>query len=234
MSELWTEYDVTWEFTRKLCGSVPGNEQQLKDALENRKPKVKPPGGKTIPEIHEEIIATLEEPDEEISVNVFQKVDGGLVVRSDNVRSHFKECAKIITQHYVGYVQGEKSLTVRAKNCVYFDYVEFIPILRPNGDKVTEPDDRKYKPIHTIDFRGRPINAIKVFDWIEAPRMEFGMKVMGGAVKYDDLKTIFQYGGVHGFGGERSAGEGKYVATIILKEEKHGKAKSQYSRKKAA
>jgi len=222
MNELWTEYDVVWTFIRKLCGSVPGNPHLLETVLKARSPKVRPPGGKSIPEIQEEIVATLEEEEEEPAVNVFQKVNNHLVVRSDNIRAHIKECARIVTWHYVGYVQGEKSLTARTKNCVYIDDY-FIQILRPDGKLVADQDGRITKPIHTSGPRGQPINAIKTFEWIEPARLDFHLRVFGGVVKVEDLKTIMEYGGVHGFGGERSAGEGKYIFKIIERGKDNGR-----------
>jgi len=225
MDGLWTEYDVVWTFVRKLCGSVPGNPDLLETVLKARAPKVRPPGGKSIPEIQEEIIATLEEGEEEPAVNVFQKVNGSVVMRSDSVRAHIKECARIVTWHYVGYVQGEKSLTARTKNCVYVGDSDnyFIPILRPDGKLVSDHDGRITKPMHSTDQRGRPVNAIKTFEWVEPARLDFHLKVFGGAVKLDDLKTIMEYGSVHGFGGERSAGEGKYIFKIIERRNDHGR-----------
>lgn len=61
-SSVWVPYSVTLTFAGRVCGSVPANENVIKSWLESRKPSTKPPSGKTISEINEEVINRL--PDE--------------------------------------------------------------------------------------------------------------------------------------------------------------------------
>jgi hypothetical protein len=59
-----------------------------------------------------------------------------------------------------------------------------------------------------------PRSSIKVFQYINEPRIDFTLKVLGKSIKQQDLETLFSYGGVHGYAGERGDGEGKYQFTI--------------------
>jgi len=62
---MWTNYEVTWSFTRKLCGNVPMNEDLIKPWLDARKPKARAPGGKSIQEVTEEVAATIATTDQD-------------------------------------------------------------------------------------------------------------------------------------------------------------------------
>ena len=77
-----------------------------------------------------------------------------------------------------------------------------------------EADGRKDKAVHARGPTGQPINALKSFEYIEPAKLEFTLKVLGQSVQLSDLETLFQYGGVHGYGGERGDGEGKYIYRI--------------------
>jgi hypothetical protein len=227
--ELWQFYRVRLDFITQLCASVPGDPELVQKWIDSRKPRVRPPGGKTIDEINEEVFATLPQEEEPVSVLVFQRdpTNGrNLVIRASTLKSHMKDCASIISTHYVGKIEGERSFAVKVKNCVYHDETQYwIPVLRPDGSKIFEPDGQRDKPIHTRDARGRPINALKTFEFIYPARIDFRLKVLGGAVKQRDLETLFSYGGTHGYAGERSDGEGRY--TFSIKQEAASDAKER-------
>jgi len=222
---MWTQYRVEWQFITKLCSSVPANPNVRDAWLKARQPRVKPPGGKTIDEINEEVAASLAEVEEEetASLLVFQRERGSLVMRAETVRAHLKDCARVLSRLYIGKIEGEKSLAVRVKDGVYMDPKSYwIPITGVDDVAYTEPDGRMERFLHTIGPRGIPINAIKCFEFIECPRMSFVIKVLGDCVKKIDLETVMEYGGVHGYAGERSAGEGKYTFQVTkIEEEKH-------------
>jgi len=226
---MWTEYDVTWDFITKLCASVPADKNLIEKWLVSRQPKVKPPSGKTITEINEEVVNSLANQEEEpSSLLIFQANCNSLVIRADTIRAHLKDCARVLSQLYVGKVQGEKSLAVRVKNGVYPDQSQYwIPVNRPEGGSVTKADGQMERPVHSMTPRGIPINALKCFEWIEPATLVFRLKVLGDCVKEADLYTIMEYGGVHGYGGERSAGEGKYVFRLTkIKEAENGRTKN--------
>lgn len=218
ISKLWKYYRVRLHFITNLCASVPANKDLIDTWLKNRQPRVRSPGGKSIDEINEEVLATLaEQTEEQFNMLVFQRNPANgrdLVVRAATLRAHMKDCARVISSH-MGKIEGEKSFAVKVKNCVYHDEKEYwIPILRPDLSQITEPDGQHEKPIHVTDARGRPMNALKCFEFIYPARIDFTIKVMFDAIKQQDLETLFMYGGTHGYGGERSDGEGRYTFTI--------------------
>lgn len=218
---LWNLFSVKWTFLTRLCGQTPADPNIIQDWLKAREPKVKPAGGKSISEINEEVLAAISrgegEPDQEYSKLVFAKDDdGNLAMRAATVKAHIKDCARVLSVQYVGRVQGERAFSTRVINGVYPDETKYwIPILDADTGKSRRVPDGEYeKPIHVRGPRGEPQNAIKCFDYVMGVRMEFTLKVLGKSVHETDLHTIFQYGGVHGYAGERSDGEGRYVYEI--------------------
>jgi hypothetical protein len=213
---LWTCYRVEFEFLTNLCASVPANPEIVKRWIQTREPKVKPIGGRSIEELNEEVLASLElgqgEPDETFSFLVFQRHAGGLVQRSGTVRAHVKDCARVLSAQYMkGRMQGERAFSTRVINGVYLDEAEYwLPIRRPDGSPVTEPDGAFDKAVHARTVRG-VMNALKRFEFVAPPsRLAFTLKVLGTSASESDLHHLFSYGGTHGYAGERGDGEGRY------------------------
>jgi len=209
---LWKYYIVRLDFLTSLCASVPANPDLVDIWLKTRSPKVKPPQSRSITEIQEEVFGTLAIAEEEIpkSLLVFQRVAGCLVVRAATLRAHIKDCARQVSVYYVGKIQGEKSFSTRVINCVYHDETQYwINLLDSNDQPFTEATGRRDKPVHT--WQG---NSLKTIEYIENAHLRFTLKVFGGKVSEDDLRTVFNYGGTHGYAGERGDGEGRYIATI--------------------
>jgi hypothetical protein len=216
---LWSVYRVRWEFLTRLCGSVPANAEMIEDWLKARrsKRKTRPAGSKSIAEINEEVLESLEQQEEEsFSGLVFQRHNGGLVMRYSTVKAHFKDCGRVVSQLYVGKIVGEKSFAVRVINGLNLDPRQYwLPIRRPDGTPVTQADGKYEKPVHVRGPRGEPLNALKCFEYVDPPSvLEFTLKVLGNSVKESDLRILMEYGGVHGYAGERSDGEGRYAFQI--------------------
>lgn len=254
-TEMWSVYDVVWSFVTKLCASVPANPRVLQDWIDARKAKGgRPSGGKTIQEIHEEVVSTLAEGEpegdlEQAVLLVFQRIENALlsvpniesrvnvlVLRADTIRAHLKDCARVLSQLYVVKMEGQKSLAVRVKNGVYPNPAKYwIPVLRPDNVAVQASDGRLERFVHTTNPKtGAPINAIKCFEWIQPACIKFQLHVLGGCVQEEDLRTLMEYGGVHGYGGERSAGEGKYVFTLTKVKEATYEERQRRAAKTAA
>jgi hypothetical protein len=217
---MWTRYEVRWEFMTDLCASVPANPDMLRKWLEARKPSVRPPDAKSIEDIAAEVAETILEPDEEApSLLVFQRINGGLVMRASTIRAHIKDCASVLSSLYVGKIEREKSFSVKVKNAVYWPPDKYwIPILTQDGQPVTEASGVLERAIHVNTPMGQR-SAIKHFEFVSDAVMVFPLLVMTqpsgkGVVSEADLKTIMTYGGVHGYGGERSLDGGRYVFTI--------------------
>ncbi len=227
MKNLWTCYQVTFSFIDRLCGSVPANPDLTKAWLENRTPTVKPAGGR------DEVAETLLKGEQqETTLLCFQRADGQLVMRAGTVKAHIKDCARVISAQAVGKIKGERSFATKVINGVYQDEKQYwLPLLRQNGDPVTEADDTDQKAIHFKLPDGRMLNAIKVFEYINQPVLRFRLKVLGNSPNQEDIEMLFNYGGVHGYGGERGDGEGRYEYKLEKEttdgERDHSTGKSQ-------
>lgn len=217
---LWTLYRVRWTFLTKLCASVPADPQLVKAWVDARQPRVKPAGALSIEEINEEVLASIErgegEADQSFSLLVFQRHNGALVERYATVKAHAKDCSRVLSNQYIGRIQGERAFSTRIANGLYLDERTYwLPILREDGSAVREPDGAFDKAIHVRGPRGEQLNALKRFEYIEPPSViEFTLKVLGRSVSETDLHHLFSYGGVHGYAGERGDGEGRYEYTI--------------------
>lgn len=215
---LWRKYSVRLDFLTSLCASIPANPDLVKVWLEARKPTVRPPQGRSIDEIQEEVLNTIvaEEEEPPRSLLVFQRVNQCLCVRAGTLRAHIKDCARQISIYYVGKIAKEKSFSSRVINTVYPDETQYwIPILDASEKPFTQPTGQRDKPVHT--WQG---NALKTIEFIEGAHLVFTLKVLGGQVSEKDLNTVLEYGGVHGYAGERGDGEGRYHHTLTLIEEK--------------
>lgn len=215
---LWKKFRVCWDFVTKLCASVPADPAIRAAWLEARQPKVKPPNSRSLTEINEEVLATLvqESSAEELGgLLVFQRINGVCVMRAGTIKAHLKECARHLSNQYVGRIQGERAFSTRVINGVYLDPLMYwIPLLRCDGTPIGEADGRYDKAVHV---QGR--SAIKTIEYIDQARMEFTLWVLTAkgnkpSVGLDDLHILMQYGGVHGYAGERGDGEGRYLFTI--------------------
>jgi hypothetical protein len=83
---------------------------------------------------------------------------------------------------------------------------------------VKAPSGQYDKPIHVKTMQGER-SALKTFEYVEGAVMKFPLEVLTQpsgrqVISQEDLATIMEYGGTHGYGGERSDGEGRYEFTI--------------------
>lgn len=222
MDSIWSQYRVRWDFVTKLCGSVPADPEMRESWLKARMPSVRPPSSRSLAEINEEVVATLAEPIEEElgGLLVFQRVNGACCMRAGTIKAHLKDCARFLSSNYVGKIEGEKSFAVRFLNGVYPDpRTYWVPIQSQiTGAPVSERSGVYDKAVHVMTRMG-PRNSIKTIQYIDEARLEFVLLVMHDkkgkdVVSVEDLTTMMQYGGVHGYAGERGDGEGRYLFTI--------------------
>lgn len=232
--ELWSKYEVRLQFVGKLCGSTPLNPEIIQGWLEARKPSVRPANSKSMDDIHQEVLSTLATEDiqtenEEIEKRVtlgFQNVNGGLVMRGGTMKAHLKDCARILSSMIYGKVKGERSFAVKLLNCLNVEEY-WIPVLK-EGQPVLEADDYLDKAVHVQTMMG-PRNALKRILFVNRPTMNFHLLITNTkdgkpVVSMDDLETVFKFGAVKGYGGERGDGEGRYAFKIqdIKKGDKNG------------
>jgi len=222
MVDIWQRFRVTWHGLTQLCGSVPADPEIVSAWLKARQPRVRPPGGKSMDEVQQEVYDSLERGEEfdETSSNilVFQRHAGAICVRAATIRAHLKDCSRQLSGMY-GREQGERAFSTRVVNDLYLDDSPYwIPILRPDGTPLPKHDGERDKAVHP-----KPgISALKRFEYVEPWRLDFVLKVLAPEIKgkrkarlqQADLEILMQYGGTHGYAGERGDGEGKYAYEI--------------------
>lgn len=217
MKQVWTRWTVEWEFLTKVCGSVPADPALVTKWLESRQPSARPVGARSMQEINEEVVATLEselvEDAADYAMLTFQRQNGTLVLRASTLRAHMKDCARQLSSFFVGRVKGERTFAVKMVNCVYLDESQYwVPMLR-EGKPLNQADGFFDKAVHVMTRQGSR-SALKRIEFVERPHLKFTLKTLGTVIHEDDLHILFQYGGTHGYGGERSDGEGRYTYTL--------------------
>lgn len=216
---IWTRFKVEWHFTGRLCGSVPQRAELIKAWLSARAPEKIPEavrlgGAPTLAEIEAEVIASLPDQPETDSEMVeritlgFQQNPQGLFVRGGTVKAHLKDCSNQLQK-----VLDFKNLRSHVANAVYVEEDE-IALGRAQHDGEFE------QPVHAMTARG-PRNSLKRIRTLDRPAMTFHLKTLlprledqthrdGEAI----LRAIFDYGSIHGYGGERGMGYGRYQWTL--------------------
>lgn len=225
--EAWSAYRVRWQFVSRLCGSAP-QQGVLERHIHGLGPTVFPPSKFNIPETQERIInsssdvAVMQEEAEQRSTVKFWTLGDKIVVPAYSIRAHIKDCARQVRHALIGKIKGEK---VFEDKVVQYLYVQGEILdakgvdanwVKRNGNQLTEKDidgvqDRTMQIV--LPGRGR-VSAIKQFPYLLKPEIIFNIRIFGNMVKIEDLKTILMYGATHGFGGERSMGEGRYRFTV--------------------
>ena len=216
---LWCRFHVEWTFLSNLYGSTPADPELVDAWLKARQPTARPPGGKTINQIQEEVFESLADADGETPTEygmlVFQYADlegdRCIALRPDTIRAHAKDCARQISAQYLGTMKGARAFSTRVINGLYQDPRQpWIPVRRPDRSLVTKPDGETDRPVHT-----RYGSALKRLQYISPPSLvEFDLLVLGNSLALEDLNLLFEYAGVHGYGGERSRDGGKYFHTL--------------------
>jgi len=217
---MWDLYQVEMEFTGNLCGSVPLAKELIRPWLESRMPNTKPDNARPIEEIEQEVLESIEGVEERTTLGFQHDSDGLLFVRSGTIKAHVKDCANQIKD-----VLKISALKSKVANKVYV-VEDPVYILRkkppPAGSGITEPiymevteeDGEFERAVHVMTARG-PRNALKRVRFITSPVLSFTLKVLQDKeVTEKVLRAIFEYGGLHGYGGERGMGEGRYKAVI--------------------
>lgn len=213
---MWRTLKVELEFsegedrTGRLCGSVPLSKELIRPWLEARKAsdsryrrlkKEEADNGEqvqTIEELEEELDKTVEDVQERTTVG-FEKDDKGLFLHFRSIRGHIKDCANQVRE-FVG-IPAFKS---KVANCVH--------VVEPRIYLGRLETDGEYEqPVHVFSPAG-PRNALKCIRFVKDVNLSFHLRIFnGGAVTDESLRKIFEYGSVHGLGGERSMGEGRYL-----------------------
>lgn len=229
---MWIEHLIEWRFLGQLRGTLPMQEQLWRDWFDKHLlDRIRPPAHKTSVEMQEEVYGAIVEAgtalaeEEKRGLVGFPKMDGHLVVGGYTIRSHFKDCARVISRFLVGRLKGESSFATKMVNGLYVKD-DWLPILR-DGQPIAEPDGIEEKPITAIvPGSGQRITAIKRVFYVKHPTLIFTLLALP-SVKKVDLEKCMEYGAVHGYLGDRSIGHGRYRFTFLnTKEATNGEGAS--------
>jgi hypothetical protein len=211
---MWELFELQMAMTGKLCGSVPLAKELIRPWLEARAPNTKPDSGPSLPELEEDVLATIEAVEERTTLG-FQQDEKGLFMRAGTVKSHLKDCSNQIRDYL-----NVSALRSKLANRVF---VEPDPIyIETNGGIAQAADGEFERAVHVITNQG-PRNALKKIRYIEKPTLTCTLRVLEGPWKRTEgkslstqevLQAILEYGGFHGYSGERSMGEGRYTHTL--------------------
>ena len=215
----WKTYDLTITITNQLVGSVPKNPDVVRAWIESRKAsepalaRMKQASAPvaTLDEIEAEVLATIT-PEEERSWTGFQSDERGLFIRADNVKAHLKDCANVLRK-----TLEREPFKLSAARSKLADRVYPLPDrihLMRDGAPLTEPDGDWERPIHVMTALG-PRDALKRSDYVDSPILEIRLKVLDdNVITQPILEEILDYGSIHGIGGERGMGYGRYTWTL--------------------
>jgi hypothetical protein len=204
---MWKRYAVELRFTTPFASSTPKNPRDIEAMLIARAPS--DAGLQKRKDAGEEIVP-LDEPGEQVAEEVkaseevergyatFKRDDKGLYYEARCVKAHIKDCANQLQ----GFLET-KALKSKVANRVY---VEPAKIYLGKS----EPDGSEVRIVHAMTMKG-PRSSLKTIDFIDSPVLKFQLKLLDdGIIDEEILKAIFEYGGEHGMGQERSQDWGKY------------------------
>lgn len=197
---MWKKYRVELEFTTPFASSTPKNPKDIEAMLEARMPAKPPPDPVSIPELASQVAEEVEATEEvERGYATFKRDDEGLYYEARCVRAHIKDCANALQG-----LLGIRALKSKVAQRVYVE-PEKIYI-----DK-TEPDGNETRIVHAMTMKG-PRSSLKTIDYVTDVKLDFNLKVLDdGVINEGILRSIFEYGGTHGIGQERSQDWGRYT-----------------------
>lgn len=205
---MWRTAKVRMEFTGRLCGSVPLNKEIVGAWLQARMPKEKPEEGKSLEDIKAEMMESLVDIEEKSTLG-FQQNGEGYFVRGGTIKAHMKDCANQIKDTFKPEIKAFRS---KVANKVYIE--EYCVHLKREGIVLIKEDGVFDQPVHVMTMQG-PRNGLKTIRYLEKPVIEFTMKLLEDKeIKPELVNKIFEYGMIHGYGGERGMGEGRYTFQI--------------------
>lgn len=196
---MWKRYEVELKFTTPFASSTPKNPKDIQAMLEARMPSKPPEEAIPIDELAEQVGEEVEASEAvERGYATFKRDENGLYYEARCVRAHIKDCANQLQ----GLI-GIKALRAKVANRVYVEPAKICL------DK-SEPDGNETRIVHAMTMKG-PRSSLKTIEFLDKPALKFTLKVMDdGVIDRDILEAIFEYGGEHGMGQERSQDWGKY------------------------
>jgi DNA-binding transcriptional regulator YiaG len=220
--KMWLNYAVELRFTSRFAASNPKNSEEIRQLMESRKMsdpefarRIKASEVlKTVEELAEEAVEESGATEEaEKGWATFKKDDVGLYYEARCVRAHLKDSANSL-QTFL----ETKALKARIAQRVYVHPDKIYVLASPNGNPNAaiikkDPDGNERRIVHAMTMKG-PRSSIKWIDYVDGAILRFRLKVLNdGFVSRDLLVRLFEYGGTHGMGQERSQDYGRYEVT---------------------
>ena len=207
---MWKRYQVEVEFTTNFGASLPRTPDGIRAMLEHRMPseaafkKIENPVPVAV--LAEQVIQEVEASEEEPpGWATFPHDAQGIYVEPRTVRGHIKDCAL-----QVAATTGITAFKAKVANKVYV-VEEPLRLRRADSALITKVDGTITRTIQVMTRQG-PRSSLKRVDYVAPPsRLAFVLRVWDDKVVGEkELRTIFEYGEVHGMGAERSQHWGNY------------------------
>lgn len=202
---MWRRFKVELEFTTPFASGTPKNPKDIETMLEVRMPTKAPPDATPIPELAEQVAEEVGVAEEGVERGhaTFKRDEQGLYYEARCVRAHIKDCANALQ----GFLQI-KALKAKVAQRVYVE-----PEKLYLGKE--EPDDYEIRIVHAFTPKGMR-SSLKKIDFVREARLTFYLKLLDDRVIGEDvLNAIFEYGGTHGMGQERSQDWGRYKVVVF-------------------
>jgi len=196
---MWKKYEVELNFTTPFASSTPKNPLDIEAMLKAKMPSKPPQNAMPLDQLAEQVGEEVEATEEvERGYATFKRDENGLYYEARCIRAHIKDCANQLQR-----LLNIKALKAKVANRVYVEPAKIYL-------SKSEPDGSETRIIHAMTMKG-PRSSLKTIDYVEKPVLKFNLKVMDdGVIDKDILEAIFEYGGEHGMGQERSQDWGKY------------------------
>lgn len=196
---MWKIYEVELKFITPFASSTPQNPKDIEAMLIAKMPSKPPDNPVPINELAEQVAEEVGATEEvERGYATFKRDGNGLYYEERCIRAHIKDCANQLQN-----LLDIKALRAKVANRVYVQ-PEKIYL-----DKA-EPDGSEVRIVHAMTMKG-PRSSLKTIDYVLGAYLKFRLKVLDdGIVDKEILEAIFEYGGTHGMGQERSQDWGKY------------------------
>lgn len=207
--EMFLYYDVELEMEAEFGASIPKTREEILKMLEHRMPTNKPDDAVALPDLADQVadaVAPEGQEDEEAflpGAATFLSDKKGLYYEGRCVRGHLKDCALQAQSFMYAGKALVKNFRSKFANKVYVaDQKIYL------DKKEVEGTQQRFIQVMT---RQGPRSSIKYVDYVLAPTLRFALKVLNDNVILEDhIRRVFDYGGTHGMGAERSQGWGRY------------------------
>jgi len=196
---MWKRYLVELQVEGKFAAALPKTQDEIEKMLENRMPMKPPENAITINELADKVTVEVGATEQEMGWATFKRNGDGIYYEGRCVRGHIKDCATQIAKFYPDI----SAFKAKISNKVYVE-TDAIPLGK------SEPDGYEQRFIQVMTRQG-PRSAYKFIDYVESPKITFILRILDdGVISEKMLTDIFEYGGTHGLGQERSQGWGRY------------------------